>query len=226
MRRAGGCALLVLAKAPWPGRAKTRLSPPCTPAQAARLAGAALTDTLSAVAATPASRRVLVLDGVLEGTGVAVPPGYEILPQRGGGLDERLEAAFADAADGGPALLVGMDTPQLSPQLLSRATGLLLQPGVGAVLGGAPDGGWWAAGLRRARPGAFFGVPMSTAGTCAAQRQRLEGMGLVVRDLPSLRDVDHYDDALAVAADCAAGSRFAAEMAGLSGLATTAGTAR
>lgn len=56
-------ALAVIAKAPVAGRVKTRLCPPCTPQQAAALAGAALQDTLAAVAATPAHRRVLVLDG-------------------------------------------------------------------------------------------------------------------------------------------------------------------
>jgi glycosyltransferase A (GT-A) superfamily protein (DUF2064 family) len=59
-----GPTLLVIAKSPAPGRVKTRLTPPCTPEQAARLAGAALSDTLAAAARTRrAARRVLVLDG-------------------------------------------------------------------------------------------------------------------------------------------------------------------
>jgi glycosyltransferase A (GT-A) superfamily protein (DUF2064 family) len=99
--------LLVIAKAPEPGRSKTRLCPPCSPEQAAALAEAALTDTLRAVAATPADERVLVLDGT---PGDWLPEGFRVVPQRGDGLDERLAAAFADA--GGPALLIGMDTPQ------------------------------------------------------------------------------------------------------------------
>jgi len=109
-----GTTLLVIAKEPVAGRVKTRLVPPCTPEQAAALAEAALADTLHAVLAVPARRRVLVLDGE---PGPWLPPGFDVMPQCGGGLDERLAGAFA--AISGPALLVGMDTPQLTPGLLT-----------------------------------------------------------------------------------------------------------
>ena len=102
--------VIVLAKAPVPGRAKTRLCPPCDPEQAAGLARAALVDTLRAVTATSCERRVLVLDGA---PGPWVPDGFEVLPQRGSGLDERLAHAFTDIGTGG--VLIGMDTPQLTP---------------------------------------------------------------------------------------------------------------
>ncbi|GAB2471058.1 hypothetical protein GCM10027162_78090 [Streptomyces incanus] len=69
--------LLVIAKEPRPGRVKTRLTPPFTPGQAAELAEAALADTLHAVAATPAARRVLVLDGA---PGPWLPPGFDVVP--------------------------------------------------------------------------------------------------------------------------------------------------
>ena len=107
-------ALLVIAKDPRPGHCKTRLCPPCRPEQAAQLAAAALADTLAVVAATPAARRVLVLDGDPARWRGA---GLEIVPQHGDGLAQRLANAFADV--GGPALLVGMDTPQLSAELLT-----------------------------------------------------------------------------------------------------------
>ncbi|HEV2820151.1 MAG TPA: DUF2064 domain-containing protein, partial [Solirubrobacteraceae bacterium] len=100
-------ALAVIAKAPVAGRVKTRLCPPCTPQQAAALAAAALSDTLAAVAATPTHRRVLVLEGE---RGDWVPEGFEVIPQRGDGLAERLADAFATIGE--PTLLVGMDTPQ------------------------------------------------------------------------------------------------------------------
>ena len=106
--------LLVIAKQPVPGRVKTRLVPPCTPEQAAALAEAALADTLHTVLKVPARRRVLVLEGK---PGAWLPPGFDIVPQCGGSLDERLADAFA--AVGGPALLIGMDTPQLTPDLLT-----------------------------------------------------------------------------------------------------------
>ncbi len=186
-------AIAVIAKAPVPGRSKTRLSPPCTPEQAAALATAALADTLAAVAAVPGARHVVVLDGA---AGPWLRPGFEVIPQRGAGLAERLAAAFADIGE--PALVVGMDTPQLTPQLLSHALDRLST--ADAVLGAACDGGYWSIGLRAADAAVFAGVPMSDPATCAVQRARLDALGLTIRELPMLRDVDDIADARAVAA--------------------------
>ena len=202
--------LLVIAKEPLPGRVKTRLCPPCTPVQAAELAEAALRDTLAAVAATPAGARTVALDGE---PGPWLPAAFGVVPQRGDGLDERLAAGFDDAWAlwEGPLLLVGMDTPQVTPTLLSAAAAQLLSEGTDAVLGRAPDGGWWALGLRRPDPSLLLGVPMSTPETGAAQVRRLEQAGLRVAALPELVDVDTIEDARAVATGCPA-SRFAAAL--------------
>jgi rSAM/selenodomain-associated transferase 1 len=197
--------LIVIAKAPVPGRSKTRLCPPCTPEQAARLAETALADTLRAVAATPADRRVVVLDG---DPGPWLPECCEVVVQRGGGLDERLANAFADV--GGPALLIGMDTPQVTPGLLAGSLRLLGE--ADAVLGPALDGGFWALGLRRPDPSLLVGVPMSVAHTGRRQRARLRAAGLQVCMLPALRDVDRIEDARAVAAQVP-GGRFARTLA-------------
>jgi rSAM/selenodomain-associated transferase 1 len=197
-------SLAVIAKSPEPGRVKTRLCPPCNPRQAAELAEAALRDTLAAVLATACGRRLLVLDGE---PGEWADPALEVIPQRGDTLDERLAAAFEDAA--GPTLLIGMDTPQVTPRLLGDGLRALAAPGVGAVLGPAPDGGFWAIGLRRPDARAFLGVPMSTARTGQAQLARLRSLGLRVRLLPALRDVDLFEDARA-AAEAGKGTRFEA----------------
>ena len=194
--------LLVIAKQPVPGRVKTRLVPPCTHQQAAALAEAALADTLRTVLMAPAARRVLVLDGE---PGPWLPPGFDIVPQCGGPLDERLAAAFA--AVRGPALLIGMDTPQVTPDLLA-----VDWQAADAVFGPAADGGFWALGLREPDPALLRGVPMSTSATGAIQRARLVAAGLRVAELPQLRDVDTAADALAVARQ-APQTRFAA-MAG------------
>ena len=204
-----GPAIVVIAKAPAPGRVKTRLTPPCSPGEAALLAGAALGDTLAAAArARTAARRVLVLHGAL----VPVPRGFDVVPQRGDGLAARLAAAFQDV--GGPAFLVGMDTPQVTPQLLDA--GLAALDGADAVFGAALDGGYWGIGLRRPDPAAFDGVPMSRPETGMAQRVRLAELGLRTAVLPPLRDVDTIDDARAVAAE-APESRFAAALAEIEG---------
>jgi glycosyltransferase A (GT-A) superfamily protein (DUF2064 family) len=191
--------LLVIAKQPVPGRVKTRLVPPCTYEQAAALAEAALADTLHAMLMAPARQRLLVLDGE---PGPWLPAGFEILPQCGGPLDERIAAAFA--AVHGPALLIGMDTPQVSPALLA-----VDWTAADAIFGPAADGGFWALGLRVPDPSLLLGVPMSTESTGAIQRARLLRAGLRVIDLPWLRDVDTVADAVAVARQ-APRSRFAA----------------
>ena len=201
-------ALLVIAKAPVPGRSKTRLTPPCTPEQAATLARASLEDTLRAVRATPAARHVLVLDGE---PGPWLPEGFEVVPQRGDGFDERLAAAFEDV---GPAVLVGMDAPQVTPALLARCLRTLQAPRTDAILGMAEDGGFWTIGLRRPDPALFLGVPMSADDTGLRQHERLLEHGLRVATVPALRDVDVIQDAHAVAA-LAPGGRFAAALAAM-----------
>jgi glycosyltransferase A (GT-A) superfamily protein (DUF2064 family) len=203
--------VVVLAKEPAPGKVKTRLIGDLTPAEAAALAGAALADTLEAVGALSGVRPVLALDGR---PGPWVPPDFAVIPQATGGLDRRIAAAFDHVLgpEGyeGPALLVGMDTPQLGPLLPTVDFA-----GHDAVLGLADDGGYWAVGLRRPDAALFHGVPMSEAFTGQAQLDRLRGAGLRVRLLPPLRDVDTVADADAVAR-AAPGTRFARAWSGLS----------
>jgi len=200
--------VLVITKAPAPGRSKTRLTPPCTPEQAAGIATAAVGDTLDAVRAAPVGRRVVALDGSPRDLDL---DGFTVVPQVDGDLGTRLVAAFADAmADGPePTLLIGMDTPQVSAEQLGRCADLLESAGPGsAVLGTAPDGGWWALGLHDPAGAAVLAsVPMSRHDTAVLTRQALEDAGLTVLDLPELTDIDHFPDAMSVAAECAPHSR-------------------
>ena len=205
--RPAGVDLLVFAKAPVPGRSKTRLVPPLTPWEAAAVAGAMLDDTLAAVRCCGAAGRVLVLDG---DAGPWATGGFRVIPQRGRGQAARLAAAFGDAyaVSGRPTLLVGMDTPQVTSRLLDRCIARLQTPGIDAVLGLATDGGWWALGLRRPDPRVLDGVPMSSSATGEVQDARLAALGLRCARLPVLTDVDTIDEALAVAGE-APGSAFA-----------------
>jgi len=202
-------AVIVIAKAPAPGRSKTRLCPPLTAEDAAELAAAALADTLSAAGGCGARRHVLALDGE---PGDWVPRGFEVIRQRGDGLAERLASAFEDVAE--PALLIGMDTPQITPALLARGLRALSRPHTDAVIGPALDGGYWAIGLRRPQRSLFEGVPMSSRDTYAAQVATLRQAKLRVRTLVALRDVDVIADARVVA-DLAPASRFAAALGSL-----------
>ena len=137
---------------------------------------------------------MLVLEGEPRGL---IPDDYELIRQRPGGLDERIAGAFEDF--GGPALLIGMDTPQVGPELLRASCSVLERPDVDAVLGPTDDGGYWAVGLKQSTRDAFIGVPMSTPTTLAAQRARFCELGIRCAELSRLRDVDYFDDACAVA---------------------------
>jgi rSAM/selenodomain-associated transferase 1 len=196
IQRAMTIQLLLMAKAPEPGRVKTRLCPPATPEQAATIAEAALRDTIDVLSATPAARRTIVLSGRYP-----VPPGWHAVPQRGDGLAERLVYAYADTALAGtPSLLVGMDTPQLTTTLLTAAA-RRLHGRTDAVLGPAEDGGWWTLGLRDpADAVALRAVRMSTSDTGVNSLAALRDRGLSVTLLDRLRDVDTAEDAYAVAA--------------------------
>jgi glycosyltransferase A (GT-A) superfamily protein (DUF2064 family) len=211
--------VLVMAKEPIPGRVKTRLTPPFAPEQAAEIAAAALADTLTAVGALArlpgvgTVRPVLVLDGA---PGPWLPAPIDVVAQAAGPFDARLAAAF-DGADG-PTLLIGMDTPQVTPALLADACRRLTD--ADAVFGPAADGGWWALGLRRPDGRLLRGVVTSRPDTGARQRDRLADAGLRVADLPVLRDVDTAPDADEVAR-LAPGGRFAAAVRAASAIPVT-----
>ncbi|HEX2901905.1 MAG TPA: DUF2064 domain-containing protein [Jatrophihabitans sp.] len=193
-------SLVLIAKAPVAGRVKTRLiSDSCSATDAAQLAGCAIADTLAALQEYPCDDKVILIDGAFE-----APAGWRLVPQVGGGLDQRLAAGF-EALPTGPALLVGMDTPQLTAELLQ------FDPSrYDACLGLAADGGYWAIGFtdpamaRRC----IEGVPMSTDSTGAEQLRRMQAAGLHVQLLPMLTDVDTAASAAEVAA-AAPGTSFA-----------------
>lgn len=187
--------VLVLAKSPVPGRVKTRLSPALSPYEAAAVAEAALADTLDAVAACGADRRILALDGA---PGPWLPPGFSVIPQHGDTFAARLTNAWTAA--GGPGIQIGMDTPQVTSALLDDSLAATADRSVTATLGMALDGGWWALGLsERWDVDVFSEVPMSTAVTGARQLDALRSHGHRVGRLAVLSDVDTIDDARTLA---------------------------
>jgi glycosyltransferase A (GT-A) superfamily protein (DUF2064 family) len=199
--------LIVLAKECLPGKVKTRLHPPLSLEQAARLAAASLDDTLAQVAGLPATRRVLAFDGEVPPAAAA---GYDVVAQVEGGLDARIGAIFDNCTE--PAVLIGMDTPQVTIDHLAPVFAVWPDD-VDAWFGPAADGGFWALALREPDGDLIRGVPMSRTDTGARQLERLQEAGLRVRMLATLTDVDHIDDAHAVAALAPDGT-FAATLAG------------
>jgi glycosyltransferase A (GT-A) superfamily protein (DUF2064 family) len=195
----------VVAKECLPGRVKTRLTPPLTSAEAAHLAQLSLSMTLETVRRLPARRRLLVMDGRPAARDAEE---FDVVPQVPGSLDERLAAIFDSVS--GPLLLVGMDTPQLSHEVLNP---LFLDwasaaPRHGAWLGPAIDGGFWALAVREPRGDLIRGVPMSTKTTGTVQHSRLSAAGLGPGLLSPLRDMDRFQDAVDIAR-CLSGTAFA-----------------
>lgn len=203
--------LLIVAKEPLPGRAKTRLIPRFGPEGSAALAAAALADTFAAARGCGAERVVVAFDG--DPTGI-VPRGFDVVPQAEGDLATRLAEAWTHVS--GPALQIGMDTPQVTGADLDAAFATLDRPATDAVLGLAVDGGWWAIGLREPSD-VFAGIETSRPDTGRRQLDRLSGLGLATRLLPTRRDVDHPDDVDLVAGE-APGTRFATTAGELSHL--------
>jgi glycosyltransferase A (GT-A) superfamily protein (DUF2064 family) len=193
-------AVVVAAKECLPGRVKTRLARTIGAEAAALVAAASLQDTIAAVRAMPATKRVLLFDGTTLPDGI---DGFTVMQQVQGGLDERLGAMFDRMNE--PTLLLGMDTPQVTTADVAPA----FRPGwdVDAWFGPATDGGFWALWLRSPNGDLVRGVPMSEPHTGAVQMQRLLRAGSV-EQLGELRDVDELEDALAVAA-LVPDSRFA-----------------
>lgn len=207
--------VLVVAKAPVAGRAKTRLSPAATPKQAAGIAAASLLDTLDAVLSIPDTGAMVAMTGDPDAAERATELAVllrrcEVLPQRGKGFPARLANAHADVADRYPSariVQIGMDTPQVTPRMLMDALDGL--DSFDAVLGHAHDGGWWGLGLRDPRAARVLRtVPTSRPGTGARTHNVLRGGGYTVGPLPMMSDVDTIDDARRVAA-LVPGSRFA-----------------
>ena len=153
----------------------------------------------------------------LDGTpGRWLPQGFDVIGQRGAGLDERIAWALADARVTLPlpVVLIGMDTPQVTPGLLAAAAEPLVSRSADATFGMAEDGGFWLLGLREVDPDLILGVPMSQPDTGPKQLARLQQAGLRVTMLPELTDINTVREAEHVAA-VTPGSRFAACMARL-----------
>lgn len=205
--------ILVVAKAPVPGLAKTRLAAGVGAEVAADIAAAALLDTLDAVAHAPVSRRVVALTGDLEqacreGEIKRRLDDFIVIAQRGDGFAERLVHAHQDAAGPGlPVLQIGMDTPQVSAGLLADCGRALLK--TDAVLGMALDGGWWVLGVQEATTAACLGrVPMSRPDTGAVTLAALRDTGITVNLVAELADVDTLADIDVVRSACVPDSRF------------------
>ena len=194
------CALAVMAKAPRPGKVKTRLSPPLTATQAAELNICFLRDTTRNIAAIAASGSA---SGVISYTPVGdealfdglLPDGFALVPQRGDGFGERLLYAAEDllACGFGSVCLIDSDSPTLPAASLRQAVESLGAPGDRIVLGGSEDGGYYLIGMKAPHSEPFQRITWSTASVLAETVERVNSINIELIQLPQWYDVD--DDA-------------------------------
>jgi len=183
-------------KCPRAGESKTRLIPSVGADGAAALQEAFLADTLKHVSEVRPAQTVLWVAGELGDPAIVRAVGdlpIKLLPQRGTGLSERIEAAFTEGLRSAETMiLIGSDSPTLPPRLLSRALGLLERHE--AVLGPTPDGGYYLIGFRRGKMPSLKGVRWSTLSTYRDTMDCIQKAGSNWATLPPWYDVDTPTD--------------------------------
>ncbi|HEY3764279.1 MAG TPA: DUF2064 domain-containing protein [Gaiellales bacterium] len=189
--------VLVAAKAPLPGRAKTRLSPPLAPALAARLAHAFLADVLRAALAADASAGLLCpaadaadLRRLFPGVAVVVQPG------------DGLSAALAHGVRDGAAVVAG-DAPGIRPEAIAMA----LSASADVVIAPSGDGGFGLIRMPRYTPAVFAGMTWSTGSVLAELTGACRAVGLTVDLLEPVADVDTVADLARIDLDHAPATR-------------------
>jgi hypothetical protein len=194
VENAGKCALAVMAKAPRPGKVKTRLAPPLTLEQSAALNTCFLQDTFANIGLAEQAQGIICYTPVGDEAmfnGLA-PEGFALIAQRGDGFGERLHLAATDLLSCGydSVCLIDSDSPTIPHAALQQAVEVLAQPGDRVVLGGSEDGGYYLIGLKAAHSAVFERITWSTAAVFAETLERAREAGLEVVRLPLWYDVD------------------------------------
>lgn len=204
-------ALIVLAKAPVAGVAKTRLTPPLTPEEAAAFAAASLTDTLAIAQTVPDCTAILFHPS---GSGDAIRaalggrlalPSFALSLRTRGDIGAAMAEAMACAFEGGvpQVALIGSDLPSLPPAHITAAF-TALHAGADVALGPAEDGGYYLVAARQPRPELFTGIAWSTPAVFAQTAARATAAGLSLATVPPWYDIDGAPDLLRCARDLAA----------------------
>jgi uncharacterized protein len=185
-----GVAIAILAKAPLPGLAKTRLVPVLGAAGAASLQARFIAHTVTtaqSAAVGPVTLWVAPDPHHLAFQAIAAQPGVALAAQPEGDLGARMMAAIEAAS--GPAIVIGTDCPALTPEHL-RAAAATLVDGIDMVIIPVDDGGYGLIGMQRPQPALFAGMTWSTSSVMAETRRRLGRLGLSWREPARLWDVD------------------------------------
>jgi uncharacterized protein len=184
-------AVAVLAKAPVPGYAKTRLIPLLGPEGAAALQARLIERTLATTVAAgigPVTLWCAPDVGHPFFQEQARKSAVALQPQPNGDLGERMLAAFEAAPLGTALVLIGTDCPILGAADLAEAAAALSQADV--VLAPAEDGGYGLIAARRPLPGLFRQMPWGSDRVAALTRKRAQDEGLRLVELRTVWDVD------------------------------------
>jgi rSAM/selenodomain-associated transferase 1 len=190
--------LAVAAKAPQPGKVKTRLLPFLAPEDATELYRCFLKDTIALMETVPATDVVIsytpkgaerFFDDIISGR-------HRLLAQHGRDLGERLHFALTDLLAEGYecAAIMNSDSPTLPHAYLEQTFDLLAAPGDRVVLGPTTDGGYYLIGLKRPHPRLFQDIGWSSDQVLAESMDRAREIGLEVALLPEWYDVDQASD--------------------------------
>ena len=190
------CVLIVFAKAPIPGFAKTRLAEKLGMEGAARLAKRMLDETLHQAIVAGVGAVELCCDpdvSVPAFHSVAERFGVTLADQGSGDLGARMQRAIERGLQQfGQVLLIGTDAPQLDAARIRQARQAL--DSHSAVFIPAHDGGYVLVGASRPIPEAFQEIAWSTPDVMAQTRQRLQDAGIDFVELPAVHDVDNPED--------------------------------
>ena len=182
--------IVVFARAPVPGRAKTRLIPRLGEWRAARLHERLLRHALAVAAASACGP--VVLHGTARHSTFRRSNGFTL--QAGKDLGERMHRAMqVSLKKAERVILIGTDCPALTPRDLRRAD-RLLKGACDAVIAPAEDGGYGLIALRRNSPLLFEGIAWGGADVYRETLRRLERLGWRWRALRSVWDVDRPED--------------------------------
>jgi len=184
-----------MTKAPRAGKVKTRLTPPLTREEAAALNGCFLRDIAQAISRVGGNARGIgcfTPVGSEEMYRDIFPAEFQLLPQRQGGLSQRLIGATEDLFAGGFAsvCLINSDSPTAPTSVFAEAARLLSSPREEVVIGPSDDGGYYLIGIRKPQPRLFEAIDWSTDRVCAQTIERAAEIGIDVRLLPGCYDVD------------------------------------
>jgi rSAM/selenodomain-associated transferase 1 len=185
-----GVAIAILAKAPVPGLAKTRLAPVLGADGAASLQArfiAHAVTTAQSAAVGPVTLWAAPDPHHPVFRAIAATPGVALAAQPEGDLGARMMAAVEAAR--GPAIVVGTDCPALTPEHLRAAASALID-GIDVVIIPVDDGGYGLIGMQRPQPALFEGMTWSTSSVMAQTRRRLSRLGLSWREPARLWDID------------------------------------